>query len=309
MKRIPSIEFYRCLLMFGICLLHAWGQGPHAVGRWGHGLSFCVVGFVAISGWFGVRFTVSKILRLVLTAIWCSAVICSLLGMPGDFWRVAKTYWFVWAYLFMMSFAPIVDAACEKGSLRRCLLPMTLCVFGWGTLVSNHLTSRFFPHEPGLAPYSGVTLLGVYATVRFLKTGGWLDRLSFRVALSLAVISAVFVFGGVYQYNSPFCLVLSVSLLVIFSRISVGEGWFAKGVNLIAPSMFTVYLYHTGPFFGCIRSWERMMVEQWGIPIFFTWLVMAIFAFAGGVVLDIPRRIIVRICKPTANLLYRKLDV
>ena len=170
--------------------------GAGTVCRWalGHGLSFCVVGFVAISGWFGVRFAVSKVLRLVLTAIWCSAVICCLLGMPGDFWRVAKTYWFVWGYLFMMSFAPIVDVACEKGDLRRGLLPMALCVFGWGTLVSNHLTTGYFPHEPGLAPYSGVTLLGVYATVRFLKMSGWLDRLSIRAAWLTAAISAAMIF-------------------------------------------------------------------------------------------------------------------
>ena len=171
-------------------------------------------------------------------------------------------------------------------------MPVLFCVFGWGTLVSNHLTAGYFPREPGLAPYSGVTLLGIYVVVRFLKTSGWLDRLSVCHAAVIAALSAVFVFGGVYQYDSPFCLALAVSLLVLFSRIPIAARS-AGIINLIAPSMFAVYLYHTGPFFRCIHTWEAAMVEG-GLPQIEAIVVMAVCVFVGGVALDFPRRVFVR---------------
>jgi len=45
------------MLMFGICLLHAVGFGGHGQAWVINILSSCVVGFVFISGWFGVRFS------------------------------------------------------------------------------------------------------------------------------------------------------------------------------------------------------------------------------------------------------------
>jgi len=64
MKRNPSIELYRCLLMYGICLLHAVTQCGHNVPWLANVLTTCVVGFVFISGWFGVKFTWWKLVKL-----------------------------------------------------------------------------------------------------------------------------------------------------------------------------------------------------------------------------------------------------
>ena len=66
--RNPSIEFCRCLFMFGICWLHCCQQG----GRQSETMHIyylmrpCVVGFIFITGWFGIRFNFSKIIRLIL---------------------------------------------------------------------------------------------------------------------------------------------------------------------------------------------------------------------------------------------------
>jgi len=64
-SRNPGLELYRALLMLGIVAYHVLGQ----LRPFGRGLEnvcdTCVVGFVLISGWFGVRFSWSKAARLV----------------------------------------------------------------------------------------------------------------------------------------------------------------------------------------------------------------------------------------------------
>ena len=72
MKRDARIEFFRCMLMFGICLLHTVGNSGHNDYWLSSMLAFCVDGFVLISGYFGIKFSWKKILSLEITSIWCA---------------------------------------------------------------------------------------------------------------------------------------------------------------------------------------------------------------------------------------------
>lgn len=76
--RDNRIEVFRCLMMFGICLLHAITQGGHIV-RWAdNALHTCVVGFVVISGWFGIKFSWGKVFRIVALTAWCALVVSTM---------------------------------------------------------------------------------------------------------------------------------------------------------------------------------------------------------------------------------------
>ena len=67
MKRNASIEFYRCLCMAGVVLLHALTQGGYAEGHRGldNLMVPSVVGFVFISGYFGIKFKFISVLKLL----------------------------------------------------------------------------------------------------------------------------------------------------------------------------------------------------------------------------------------------------
>lgn len=56
MGRNASLELFRLVMMFGICLLHAQNSG-YANRYMTNFLAPCTIGFVFISGWFGVRFS------------------------------------------------------------------------------------------------------------------------------------------------------------------------------------------------------------------------------------------------------------
>lgn len=63
-KRNASIEFYRCLLMFGICFLHSVTVGGYSNRYVVNCFMPCVTAFVFITGYFGADFSVQRILRL-----------------------------------------------------------------------------------------------------------------------------------------------------------------------------------------------------------------------------------------------------
>jgi len=80
--RSGGVELFRCILMFLIVLYHSWYYGLFG---YEHGaypiysywtllfsafILWHVDGFVAISGWFGIRFTLK-----VLGVIWCHTVL------------------------------------------------------------------------------------------------------------------------------------------------------------------------------------------------------------------------------------------
>ena len=54
--RDGAVELYRVALMYGICLLHTVNFGGYQKWWLANVLYTCVVGFVFISGWFGIRF-------------------------------------------------------------------------------------------------------------------------------------------------------------------------------------------------------------------------------------------------------------
>ena len=75
-KRNASIELFRCACIFGVCLLHALEQGGYAGPHRGldNLMMPSVVGFVFISGWFGIRLTARHVWRLLSISVYCALV-------------------------------------------------------------------------------------------------------------------------------------------------------------------------------------------------------------------------------------------
>jgi hypothetical protein len=67
MKRDYSVEIFRCVMMFFICWLHATSCADVVCVPQVNILLHAVPAFVLISGYFGIEFRWSKILRLWAT--------------------------------------------------------------------------------------------------------------------------------------------------------------------------------------------------------------------------------------------------
>lgn len=311
--RNPGIELYRCLLMFGICLLHVVGfyQEPKAWGWLSHGLLWCVPGFVFITGFFGCRFDWKKILKLYGVALWCFPLIqgIGLLVDGGTFscsawlgaaWRDFLGNWFLHAYVILLVLAPYVDALLEpvraSGDVRQALRlvgPLALLVFGWSYLVGYNCTEPFIPRSHGLHPYSGLTLVGVYALARVVRFCNLHERIPtwgagtlFGACVALSMLKLGF-------YNSLIAFGAAFAGFVLCWRLPLPPS-VGRACCFLGPSMFSVFLLHTnGWVLPSIKGWLRYLVQA-GVPLVAAFILLAGLIFVCGVLLDLPRRVLRR---------------
>lgn len=173
MKRDVEVELYRCALMLGIVFLHTITFSPYVAERptWlANILCSCVNGFVIISGWYGIRFRPSKILRLLSVGVY--AILFQLIvRYCGIDITITTTPWFLYAYLFMMLLAPLVDTVLEKVD-NKVLLSVFMPFFvllTWSASVDMPIIGSYIPTTKGLGSYTGLTLLGCYVIGRLAR--------------------------------------------------------------------------------------------------------------------------------------------
>lgn len=174
--RNSNIEFLRVLMMFGICACHVIGQLGYLPGiRWDKIFGCGVVGFVFISGYFGIRFRPSKFISLFGVVLICDTVVsfCSqIYGCEATYGRVFlhnlhSEWWFAWAYLILMLFAPLIEIAVEKIAVSA-LLPLLFLTFVWQFSLAVPCVRDAMPFAAGLQVLSFLSLIGIYFFARFL---------------------------------------------------------------------------------------------------------------------------------------------
>lgn len=307
MKRNFVIDVYRVCLMFGICLLHAITQGGHNVSWAGNLLHWCVPGFMFISGWYGIKFSLGKVLKLYGISLYCSTVFVvfdslvhpsvGCLSWSDCLLRVYKIsigQWFLNAYVVVMCLAPVINLAIERMTVKE-LYPLALLVFGW-SFVTTLPISGFIPSSPGLTAYSSLTLLGVYIVARFFRRlydeGGRFEIVSNKMVMLLILgVSLVMAAIGLGDYNSPFAVAIAGSVFFIFINLTV-PSWLGKVCVWLGPSMFSIYLMHShGYAWGYLKIMEDWLVASL-VPMPFVYGLTAIVVFGVCLILDLPRRII-----------------
>lgn len=201
MQRNGGIEFLRCLLMFLIVFGHScyYGALPWTKCYWLVALILSirwhVDSFVAISGWFGIKFRWDKVTRLIGVMVFYSALSWLYSGCFG----VVTGGWFGGSYLMLMFLAPLINAGVvglmEKSS--------RLAWSAWLAFAAG-MTLNWLPHHAfsGCAPTGGgshtlLTMMFVYVTARMvsLAKSPVLERqvLQYSIPFALSVV----IIGGV----------------------------------------------------------------------------------------------------------------
>lgn len=303
-QRDTSIELYRVVLMFGIVMLHCAGKGDVRSTYLANLLKFCVPGFVFISGYFGIKFTWGKLLRL-----YSLAAVCALIGSIvrwmhlGDLNLVTnwlcdmKSFWFLHAYAILMMFAPILNLAIIQGGHKVTVVPILALFFGWSYLYEiGHLKPFVFPAS-GLGAHTPLTLIGIYLLARLFRVRELDAKIQPKcvfVAIALCLLFAVI---GLAPYNSPFAFCIAAGAFVLFKRFVRCGRW----VLVVAPSMFSVYLLHsTKPGIDFIRESAKYLVAQ-GMSRCVTFLIVAMVLFAVCLTIDLMRRFVLFNLRKVSN--------
>ena len=302
-KRNDSIEVFRVLLMFGICFLHAVSHGDFYCHTLVKILCPAVCGFVFISGWFGVRFSVGKILRLYAMGAY-AALAASLVPQlqaggfaPLEYLTTAlklwREYWFLHGYVVLMCFAPAVNYVVEKAERKEAiaiLAPIMAFSFVWSWGASAPFVGRFFPETEGLGAYTGFSLLAVYALARICRRH--FPELPLKVVGIVFCISFVGVLLTGGMYHSPFAALLAASTFYFFLPMGSVPTPIVRMVDFLSPSLFSIYLLHSHVTIGfpLMKALENRLAEH--MPVACAYFATAAIVFWGCLVLDLPRRIL-----------------
>ncbi|GFI34073.1 hypothetical protein IMSAGC014_00562 [Bacteroidaceae bacterium] len=220
----------------------------------------CVDIFVLITGWFGIRFKVRNILRLVFQVAF--AVTIALLALtlwqgevPAGLLSILKMYygyWFVNSYLILYLLSPVLNAFvehCDEMDLRKFLLTFYAFVVPASFIFSD--LNRGF----AAVPFIGLYLLGRYVRLYMAPRLSACPRSYFLyfwtgciVLSALTLWTAGFapqiVIGALVPmataYTNPITIASGVALLLYFSRIH----FTSRIVNWLAAGSFMAYLTH-----------------------------------------------------------------
>ncbi|MDE6395200.1 MAG: acyltransferase [Duncaniella sp.] len=285
-KRLSNMEALRIIAMSMILIHHFLIHGitpeniPHNLYYVFNGLVYGGVSvFFMLSGYFSIRFSITGLVRLILTIVFfevVNVIMCLSVGETPSlkeymvilFFPISKSpYWFIKVYLFLYVTAPILNAGLRNMSqrnLRNTLILLVFFVFyGFNYYASTsylhgaylycigYYLNRYKPF-PRLGP--GV-LLTVFIVIRGLSGfGDWL------------VNGAGFETDYFHTYRNVMIFVSGVALILFFARLN----FTSKTVNTLAKATLGCYLLQDG-FFGydwLYQFQERFLLEHgFGLPL------------------------------------------
>ena len=318
MQRDVTIDLMRLAFMYMICMVHAVGCDNSRWTHWLTNISFAgVLGFVLISGYYGIRFSWRKVLKIEGVGIGCALTVVTLAAFcdPSAFTpvhfvrevlRLFRDYWFVHAYVVMMIFSNLLNPSILRPF--RVFLPVILAVYGWSFLAHLPGLNKVLPLTSGLEPFSGITLFAVYLIGRLYRLQDWDAKLRLHWVIPLTVFCGLVVAsiipptngwaGVLARYNSPFLLGLALGLFWLLRRLPVRSApWLVRSLQVLTPSVFSIYLIHCNDYGRAVFVGLEKALSIHGITGCVMFVALAAAAFVGGFTLDIPRRVVVSLVR------------
>lgn len=293
-KRNASVELLRLSLMFGIVLLHVITQDGYFTidNRLAkcvtNALSTCVVGFIFISGYYGIKMSILKVMRLISLAAFYMVV----LGGVCD-WRLALSRfthdWFLYGYIVLMLFAPLFNAAIDVLDWKK-VTGVLFAVYVWSYLCVIPCIKTYMPCPTGFAPLSFFTMFGIYIAARLYRKYD-LEFMVLRrkwMATIILGISILLVLVGFYHHNSIASLAL-IGIAFAFIKNKSLPCWLSNIVLIVAPATFGIYLIHS----SCLAHYcrQELLEELVSImPTLAAWFVAASIVFCISVSIELVRR-------------------
>lgn len=268
----------------------------------------CVNMFILVSGWYGIHPRREKFIRLVFQ-IWFFSILTYLfIAIFFDDVEFSVNtllhlfffggYWFIPAYLLLYICSPVLNLFTEKVN-KRTFAYVLVSYFAFQFVFGWLQQETYF--DQGCSP---LVFFGMYLLARYIRLHKyWIDsiRISRAIICYLAILlstSAICTFvlrhfgmkwaEILMQYSSPLNCILSVLLLIIFSKIKLQS----RVINAIGFSCFAAYLLHGSTFFydkiyyplGCYAFHVQSYIGK----IFLT-IALILVIFAVAIIIDFAR--------------------
>lgn len=331
--RNSSIELYRIIAMLFVVIVHcnSWlvGGMPEDFDETNISLfrvsqatiqaitCTCVNMFLLISGYFGLKLKWKSILNIYMLLISISIPFYLLSVYLGGtfsirqflsrFMAFSRSGYFVECYLLLMFFSPVLNAFVDK--LGKKILLWVLLF--WGI----EIYFEFVLHDGDLGFKSGFSFIHfmlIYMIGRTLSLfQNQLIQISRRRFLTYYILSTfmilclyiIFDMSSSYSYCSPFNIIATCSLFMIFAKSVYYNRW----INWIASSTFAVFIIHmSNPVFNWLRNFDVKTLTSHTYSSYL--LIMGgviILVFIGSIIYDKVAKIVT---VPIGNYLERNIQ-
>lgn len=329
-KRNSSIELYRIIAMFFVVVVHCngWFVGGIPDDFDEHNISLfrvsqatiqaftctCVNMFILISGYFGLKLKWKSILNIYLLLLFitipfyiigsCLADNFSIWNLMTKFMAFSKSGYFVECYLLLMFFSPVFNSFIEKQGKT---IIVWVIIF-W----TIEVYFEFLLHDDDLGFQNGYSFIHfalVYMIGRSINIyKEWLLHINNNKYIEIYLFSTFFILAiyifldmkSVYEYSSPFNIIATCSLFLLFAKKSFYNRW----INWAASSTFAVYIIHINePVMGWLRTFDVKMLTNNTYPCYL--IIMGgviVMLFMGSVLYDKMAKLIT---VPILNLVER----
>lgn len=246
--------------------------------------------FIAISGWFGIKFRVqglAKYLFFVFFTLWFVYVLSVAFNITTFNAEGIKTsmglydgYWFIIGYLGLYLISQILTTFIEDASKKEYQLVLFLtiifqCCYSWIT--------AWYDYYNG---YSIILFSIIYLTAAYFRKYpiGWVEKwaplLFVLTVLVMACIStfSLWKFGHAARQirdDNPLVILACIFLLLSFKKLKFQS----RIVNWLAASCFTVYLIHYNPYvYPYFMSLMRYVYDEYAGLVYCGTFVIALCA-------------------------------
>lgn len=271
----------------------------------------CVDIFILISGWFGIHPKKKSFFKLLfqclffLIGIYIIALITgySSLSFKGMIECVAgtKQNWFIKAYILLYILSPILNSFVENTSRKtfKYLLVYFFLfefIYGWIFVSSTAYIAN---------GYSTVSFIGLYLLARYYNIykpySSYFSNLSFKKTLIIVLltcsiitflyiapsyllnINTTFLGGHFISYISPLTILLSLLILISFSKINMNNQF----INWLGASSFAVYLLHSNPNINYrFKEYIQCIYQTSGNCALFKIFLFLLFIFFSAILID-----------------------
>ena len=260
----------------------------------------CVNSFVLISGWFGIRPQISRLLELLFQVAFFGLLVqyyflifeIPLPGRVGSYWNTllfSGELWFVRAYIILWIFSPLLNAFVENSDKSQ-LKAFLVLFYVVQTLIAHKV--EYFSQG-----YSPLSFMGLYLLSRYLRkypskmTSYSLFSYLLIYIFSVILITMVAIFAiytqilkmdTIYAYSSPLVIVSSLAFFLFFSKLS----FTSRVVNWVSLSAFSIYLIHCNPlvfkpiYLTRIRDWYSLDLWTFLYHVVLLFFLIAIVSIA-----------------------------
>ena len=241
--------------------------------------------FVLISGYFGIKFKLHRLLKLDMQTVFYSAVLLIVAVLCGwhtielkkDFLLMfpvlSKQYWFITCYAVLYVISPLLNhwsKSLEKKKYERLLIMFFFMIYLWPTISYLFNASPFIDDAGyGIINFIYLYMFGQYIhhlyVDKYVARMYWGAYICAIMMLFLAQLGLSYLLGFKFtswiSYNTIFVFFGSVFLFLAFKNMHFAS----SRINSLAKPCIAVYLIHFHP---CI--WGNFC-EMIGVQSFHDW--------------------------------------